>query len=97
MDPTLLHLMMRYRERGTNLGLKHQMIFSSKLKKPADKGSPGEGEMNLQVLAEQLVRMIKGQNKHLYELQAYHLVFCYISAENNHWQSQWKNDFIGKP
>lgn len=61
MDPTLLHLMMRYRERGTNLGLKHQMIFSSKLKKPADKGSQGEGKMNLQVLAEQLARMIKGQ------------------------------------
>lgn len=48
MDPTLLHLTMRYRERGTNLGLKGQIIFSSKVKKPADKGSQGEGEINLQ-------------------------------------------------
>lgn len=48
IDPTLLHFTMRYRERGTNLGLKGQRIFPSKLKKPADKRSQGEGEMNLQ-------------------------------------------------
>lgn len=62
MDPTLLHFTMRYRERGTKLGLKGQMICSSNLKKPADK-SQGEEKMNLKGPGRTASKDNKGTNQ----------------------------------